>query len=134
METVSLSPRPVQPRERHLLCPELPCIPVAGNLYDSNGFYNGMIQNNFPFAFQQTNFPEYAADVLHGYASDEYLTEDGGRQLVKELTLQAVLSVTQASASRQDNPAPANRRQQGSGTLTMGLPSHTPFSQQTPLS
>ena len=51
---------------------------VAGNLYDSNGYYNGMTADNWPFAFQPTNFPQYAADVLHGYASDQYLNEDSG--------------------------------------------------------
>ena len=51
---------------------------VAGNLYDSNGYYNGMTADNWPFAFQPTNFPQYASDVLHGYASDQYLNEDSG--------------------------------------------------------
>ncbi len=50
----------------------------AGNLYDSNGWYNGTILNNWPFAFQPTNFPQYAADVLHGYAEDLYLEADSG--------------------------------------------------------
>ena len=49
---------------------------VAGNLYDSNGFYNGQRQDNFAFAFQPTNYPQYACDVLHGYAADEYLLAD----------------------------------------------------------
>jgi hypothetical protein len=51
---------------------------IAGDLYDANGWYNGSIQNNFPFAFQPTNFPQYAADTLHGYAGDQYLNEDSG--------------------------------------------------------
>ncbi|GGA79543.1 hypothetical protein GCM10011507_33470 [Edaphobacter acidisoli] len=51
---------------------------VAGNLYDSNGWYNGGLQNNFPFAFQPTNFPEYAEDVRHGFASDAWLEDDSG--------------------------------------------------------
>jgi hypothetical protein len=49
---------------------------IAGDLYDSNGYYNGQTQNNFPFAFQPTNYPQYAADHLHGYAADQYLDED----------------------------------------------------------
>ncbi len=53
---------------------------VAGNLYDSNGWYNGGLQNNFPFAFQPTSFPEYAKDVRHGYASDSLLEDDSGVQ------------------------------------------------------
>lgn len=51
---------------------------VAGDLYDANGWYEGGIQNNFPFAFQPTNYPQYAADPLHGYPSDQYLAEDSG--------------------------------------------------------
>jgi hypothetical protein len=51
---------------------------VAGNLYDSNGWYNGSIANQFPFAFQPTNYPQYAQDVLHGYANDKWLEEDSG--------------------------------------------------------
>jgi hypothetical protein len=51
---------------------------IAGDLYDANGWYDGSIQNNFPFAFQPTNFPQYAADYLHGYASDDYLNQDSG--------------------------------------------------------
>lgn len=51
---------------------------IAGNLYDSNGFYDGHIQNNFPFAYQPTDYPPYAADALHGYASDAYLEADSG--------------------------------------------------------
>ena len=51
---------------------------VAGNLYDSNGWYNGGIANNFPYAFQPTNFPEYAADTRHGFASDAFLEDDSG--------------------------------------------------------
>ena len=61
--------------------------------------------------------------LTHGYPSDEYLNEDGGRQLVKELTLQTVLSVTQAQRVAKINLL--RNRQQGSGTLTMGLPSYT---------
>jgi hypothetical protein len=92
---------------------------IAGNLYDQNGFYNGMAQNNFPFAFQPTNFPQYAQDPLHGYASDQWLNEDGGRQLTKELSLQTVLSVTQAQ--RVAKITLLRNRQQGSGSFEMNL-------------
>src|SRR6185437_3294823 len=37
---------------------------VAGNLYDGNGWFDGTIANQFPFAFQPTNYPQYAADPL----------------------------------------------------------------------
>ncbi len=53
---------------------------VAGNLYDSNGFYEGQIQNNWNFAWQSTNFPQYARDPEHGYASAEDLNQDSGVQ------------------------------------------------------
>jgi hypothetical protein len=49
---------------------------TAGNQYDRNGFYNGRIANNFPFAFQPSSFPQYAADPAHGYAADQYLDQD----------------------------------------------------------
>lgn len=50
----------------------------AGNLYDSNGWYNHTILNNYPFGFQPTNFPQYAQDALHGYSFDALLSEDSG--------------------------------------------------------
>lgn len=51
---------------------------VAGNLYDANGWYDGSIANQFPFAFQPTNYPQYAQDPLHGYSQDLFLEEDSG--------------------------------------------------------
>jgi hypothetical protein len=92
---------------------------AAGDLYDTNGWYNGTIQNNFPFAFQPTNYPEYAADQLHGYATDIFLTQDGGRFLPKELVQNCCLSVTQAQ--RCAKIVLFRNRQQGSGSLPMGL-------------
>jgi hypothetical protein len=49
---------------------------TAGNLYDSNGWWNGTTANNWPYAFQPTNYPQYAQDALHGYPTDPWLTED----------------------------------------------------------
>lgn len=91
---------------------------VAGNLYDANGFYNGGAQDNFPFAYQPTNFPEYACDPLHGFATDAF-TIDDGRQLVKEVNLRCVLSVSQAQ--RVAKIMLLRNRQQGSGTMQMHL-------------
>lgn len=51
---------------------------VAGNLYDANGWYDGSVADQFPFAFTPTNYPQYAHDVLHGYAEDEFLEADSG--------------------------------------------------------
>jgi hypothetical protein len=90
----------------------------AGNTYDSNGWYNGGIQNNFPFAFQPTDYPEYACDTLHGYSSDTY-TADDGRQLVKSQNQPCVLSVTQAQ--RVAKITLLRNRQQGTGTMSMNL-------------
>jgi hypothetical protein len=92
---------------------------VAGNLYDSNGYYNGETADNWPFAFQPTNFPQYAADVLHGYSSDAFLAQDGGVQLPKELTLSTVLSIAQAQRVAKINLM--RNRQQGSGVFPMQL-------------
>ena len=95
---------------------------IAGNLYDKNGFYNGYAQNNFSFAFQPTNFPAYAADVLHGYPDDQYLMADGGIVHPMELNLQTVLSVTQAQ--RVAKLHLKHNRMQGTGTLEMNLSSY----------
>jgi len=92
---------------------------MAGNLYDANGWYYGTKQNNFPFAFQPTNYPQYAMDVRHGYASDAFLEEDGGILLPREIAQQTVLSVAQAQ--RVAKIYLLRNRQQGSGTFSMGL-------------
>ena len=92
---------------------------VAGNLYDSNGWFDGTTQNNFPFAFQPTNYPQYACDVLHGYTSDVFLAQDGGVQLPKEIVQSCVLSVAQAQ--RAAKVILMRNRQQGTGILKMGL-------------
>jgi hypothetical protein len=94
---------------------------VAGDLYDSNGFYDGQIQNNFPFAFQPTNFPQYACDQLHGYGTgvDVYLTQDGGVQLPFELGLPCVLSVAQAQRLAKIHLL--RNRQQGTLTLRLNI-------------
>jgi hypothetical protein len=94
---------------------------TAGNLYDSNGWYNGTIQNNFPYAFQPTNFPMYACDQVHGYGTgiDVYLQEDGGIVLPKEINLQNCLSISQSQ--RIAKIELMRNRQQGSGILSMGL-------------
>lgn len=89
---------------------------AAGNLYDSNGWWNGTIQNNFPFCFAPTNYPTYACDTLHGYSNDQYLTEDGGTILPLNLDLSACLSVSQAQ--RVAKITLLRNRQQGSGTFT----------------
>jgi hypothetical protein len=56
---------------------------------------------------------------LHGFASDVYLTEDGGVQLPQEITLRGVLSIVQAQ--RVAKIVLMRNRMQGSGTFRMGL-------------
>lgn len=92
---------------------------VAGDYYDKNGWSpDGTVDNTFAMQFAPTNYPTYAADTLHGYASDQYLNEDGGVLLPKNLDLAAVLSISQAQ--RLAKIALQRNRQQGSGTLIMG--------------
>jgi hypothetical protein len=92
---------------------------VAGNLYDKNGWYYGTRDNVWPFAWQPTNFPQYAADPLHGYAADEYLAQDGGNQLPHELSLRGVISITQAQ--RVAKITLMRNRFQGVGSFRMSL-------------
>jgi hypothetical protein len=92
---------------------------TAGNLYDSNGWWNGTTANNWPFAFQPTNFPQYAQDTLHGYSSDALLVEDGGVQLPYEMTLRGVLSIVQAQRVAKIHLL--RNRFQGTGTFPMSL-------------
>lgn len=94
---------------------------VAGDLYDSNGYFYGQTQNNFPYAFQPTNYPMYACDQLHGYGTgvDVYLTEDGGIYLPKEIDQPCVLSISQAQ--RVAKIMLLRNRQQGTGILPMNL-------------
>lgn len=91
----------------------------GSNQYDSNGYYNGQTQNNFPLEWQPDDYPEYACDPDHGYAADQYLDQDGGRLNVMQLDLPAVLSISQAQ--RLAKIALLRARQWGSATLTMGL-------------
>ena len=92
---------------------------VAGNLYDHNGWYYGTRDNIWPFAWEPTNYPQYAADPLHGYAADQYLDEDGGQPLPRELSFRGVISITQAQ--RVAKIALMRNRMQGSGSFRMGL-------------
>jgi hypothetical protein len=92
---------------------------VAGNLYDSNGWYYGECANLWPLAWQPTNYPQYACDTLHGYSTDVYLAQDNNIELPKELSLRGVISIVQAQ--RLAKIELLRNRQQGSGTFRMGL-------------
>ena len=92
---------------------------AAGNLYDANSWYDGTQQDNFQFAFQPTNYPQYAQDVAHGYSSDQWLDADGGHALPKELSQPCTLSVSQAQ--RVAKIALMRNRYEGVGTLTCNL-------------
>jgi hypothetical protein len=92
---------------------------IAGNLYDRNGWYYGTTANLWPLAWQPTNFPQYAQDALHGYAGDQWLTEDGSQPLPLELALRGVISIVQAQ--RIAKIMLLRNRQQGSGSFPMQL-------------
>jgi len=92
---------------------------TVGNLYDSNGFYDGTLANTFPFGFQPASYPQYAADVRHGFAADQYLAEDLGIERPFDLSHSCVLSITQAQ--RVAKITLLRNRAQGSGTLEMNL-------------
>ncbi|MDE2099247.1 MAG: hypothetical protein KGL39_18480 [Patescibacteria group bacterium] len=92
---------------------------VAGNLYDKNGWWYGTTANLWPLAFQPTNFPQYAADTLHGFSSDVFLTEDGGVQLPLELELRGCLSIVQAQRTAKVHLM--RNRFQGAGVFRMRL-------------
>ncbi|MBB6144707.1 hypothetical protein HNQ77_002663 [Silvibacterium bohemicum] len=92
---------------------------VAGNLYDSNGFFDGSTANLFNLAWQPTDYPYYAQDALHGFTSDAFLAEDGGRTLYKDLNQQACISV--ATAQRAAKVDLMRNRFQQTATLPMTL-------------
>jgi len=92
---------------------------VAGNLYDANGWYYGTTANLWPLAWQPTNYPQYACDDLHGYASDVFLVADGGYQLPKELSLRGVNSIVQAQRLAKIDLM--RNRFQGTGAFKMSL-------------
>jgi hypothetical protein len=94
---------------------------VAGNLYDENGWYSGTIQNNWPYAFQPTNYPDFACDQDHGYGTgvDVYLTQDLEIPHPKDLVQPTCLSIAQAQ--RTAAVSLFRNRQQGSGTLIMNM-------------
>jgi hypothetical protein len=91
----------------------------VGNLYDANGWWYGQEDNVWPYAWQPTNFPQYAHDALHGWGFDKYLLADGGVVLPKELTLRGVISIVQAQRVAKINLM--RNRQQGSGVFPMSL-------------
>lgn len=92
---------------------------VSGNLYDQNGWFDGTIANTFNLAWQPTDFPYYAQDTLHGYTSDKWLAEDGGRIIYKDLSLPACISISQAQ--RVAKITLLRNRFQQSATLSMNL-------------
>lgn len=69
---------------------------AAGNVYDPSGWYDGTIENTFGFAFQPTNYPQFAMDPAHGYTVDQWLAADGGHALPMEVAMPCTLSVAQA--------------------------------------
>jgi hypothetical protein len=93
---------------------------VIGNYYDRNGFDdNGNQEGTFDLQYEPTNYPPYACDPLHGYATNAYLTQDGGNLLTKNLSFQFVNSVGQAQRVAKINLL--RNRFQGSGTLSFNM-------------
>jgi hypothetical protein len=93
---------------------------VAGNLYDSNGFFDGTRANLFGLEWMPESYPDYAQDALHGYAVDPWLTADQGYERVLALNQKCVISL--ATAQRLAKIALLrNRLGGGKTTLTMSL-------------
>lgn len=92
---------------------------IAGNLYDTNGFYDGTRADTFNLAWQPTDYPYYAQDPEHGYASDEWLAQDGNRITYKDLNHSACISLP--TCQRIAKMTLLRNRLQGSGTLSMSL-------------
>src|ERR1035438_3910440 len=98
----------------------------GSDMYDSNGYWDGAMQNVFPFGFQPSNYPMMALDTLHGYGEgvDVFLQQDGGIYLPKEVTQPCILSIAQAQRVAKIKLLPV--AQQRTGGLTMGPTSSAP--------
>jgi hypothetical protein len=93
---------------------------VAGNLYDSNGFFDGTRANTFNLEWMAEAYPYYAQDAFHGYASDRWLTADAGIERWLSLDFKCCISI--ATAQRCSKIALLrNRLCAGKATITMGL-------------
>jgi hypothetical protein len=92
---------------------------VAGNLYDQNGFFEGQIQNNYGYAWQPTDYPEFQEDSAHGYATNQWLVQDGGNPLVTNVSYNYVISA--ATAQRLAKIYLRRSRQRITTTLHMTL-------------
>jgi hypothetical protein len=92
---------------------------LTGNYFDRNGFYYGVTNNLWALSWSMTNYPQVAQDVLHGFAANQFLMEDGGITLPQELTFRGVISVVQAQ--RVAMIGLLRNRQQGSGSFPMSL-------------
>jgi hypothetical protein len=91
----------------------------ASDLYDSNGWWYGQTEDTWPLAWQPTSYPQYAHDALHGFGYDEFLAQDGGILLPKDLSFRSVISIVQAQRVAKINLM--RNRQQGSGSFPMSL-------------
>ena len=69
--------------------------------------------------WQSSDFPPYAQDVLHGYASDVNQAADGGDR--RWLDVQLPFTISTSTAQRLAKIELLRRRQQGSGTFTYNL-------------
>jgi hypothetical protein len=84
------------------------------------GLYNNQPQSGiFDGQWQPTDYPYYAQDVEHGYASDANYTADGNARLWKDLRLPFTISA--ACAQRLAKIDLLRNRYQGMGTLTLKM-------------
>lgn len=93
---------------------------VSGNLYDSNGFYNGSRADLFGLEWMPEPYPPYAQDADHGYASDKWLAADKG--IERWLSIDQKWCISLATSQRLAKIALLrNRLGGGQATLTMSL-------------
>jgi hypothetical protein len=115
--------RPIRERYNRVggtfIAPTFP-FAVTGNLYDSNGFYNGTRADLFGLEWMAEAFPPFAEDTTHGYASDQWLAADQG--IERWLNVAHKWCISLPTAQRLAKIALLrNRLGGGKTTLTMSL-------------
>ena len=115
--------RPIRERYNRVggtfIAPTFP-FAVSGNLYDSNGFYNGTRADLFGLEWMPEPFPPYAQDADHGYSSDKWLTADQNIERWLSIDHKWCLSLP-ASQRLAKIALLRNRLGAGRTTLTMSL-------------
>lgn len=96
------------------VCPSYPY-----NQYGPGYPNNQKVSGIFDGQWQACDIPPYAQDSLHGYASDANYAADGNTRLWLDTTFPFTISV--ATAQRLAKILLLRNRQQGTGTITVGL-------------